>query len=93
MCSRSRRERATTTGEGNSLIDTQGEEHSEEEKEEPTKVAKDPRQPGDREIEAHRIVGYCPYRSWCRWCVEGSAVGTAHTRVEQTSIVPRIGMD
>ena len=40
----------------------------------PVRTGPNPMKPSIEEVEAHRITHY-PYRSWCRWCVWGKALG------------------
>ena len=44
---------------------------------EPVRMAADPGQPTDRQIEEHRMSHRLP-RSWCRWCVLGRGRGLQH---------------
>ena len=37
---------------------------------EPVKMAPDPGQPTQRQVEDHRRA-HIPYRLWCKWCVMG----------------------
>ncbi len=59
---------------------------------EPVKVARSPTQPSPAEEEEHR-VDHANYRSWCRFCVMGQAVGALHPTDSRTPRVPRIGVD
>ncbi len=57
------------------------------------KVAPDPFMPSAAEVENHRIT-HMPYRSWCRECVEGRALGERRQpRSAHESRIPVIGMD
>ncbi len=58
---------------------------------EPVKVAADPGEPTDRQIEEHRMT-HIPFRSWCRWCVLGRGRGLQH-RARPGSLIPIIGID
>ena len=44
---------------------------------EPLKKAKNPRLPSREEVEEH-IRTHIPFRSWCKWCVEGRGRGDQH---------------
>ena len=46
---------------------------------EPMRRAPKPYQPTCQEVEEHNETHY-PYRSWCRWCREGKALGEQHRR-------------
>ena len=52
----------------------------------------DPRMPSPEEVAAHRI-DHLPYRSWCKWCIMGRALGEQHKSREEISIIPVIGVD
>ena len=41
---------------------------------EPWKVAPSPQEHTPADVEEHRVT-HIPYRSWCRECVEGKALG------------------
>ena len=57
------------------------------------KIAVSPKQPTDAEREEHRVT-HCPYRSWCRECVEGRGLGTHRGQhVDRCHSVPRVGID
>ena len=57
------------------------------------KIAADPFLPSAAEVEEHRIT-HMPYRSWCRECVEGKAIGEhRRPRSQHKSLIPVIGMD
>ncbi len=57
------------------------------------KVAPDPFMPSATEVENHRVT-HMPYRSWCRECVEGRALGERRQpRTTHESKIPVIGMD
>ena len=45
-----------------------------EEEVEPMKIAPSPEMPSAAEVEEHR-VSHIPFRSWCRECIEGKALG------------------
>ena len=61
-----------------------------EEGTQPPKLAADPHQPTDQQLECHRCEGHQPYRSWCKWCVMGRGRGDPHTAAKGSSI-PRVG--
>ena len=75
-------------GDGGSLHD---DGKGDPEDAEDVKVAPDPGQPSEKEMEEHRTKGHYPYRAWCKWCVWGRAVGTPHTSTTRGSRIPRIG--
>ncbi len=62
-----------------------------EEETEPLKIAKGPPQPTQQQEEDHRIT-HNPYRTWCKWCIMGRALGEQHG-AGHASGVPRIGVD
>ena len=37
-----------------------------------------PNQPTQKQIDEHRQASHIPYRSWCRWCVEGRGLHDQH---------------
>ena len=51
-----------------------------------------PKLPSPEEVAAHR-VDHLPYRSWCKWCIMGRALGEQHKSREDVSTIPVIGMD
>ena len=55
---------------GDELVDA-------EEETEPRDSLPTPELPSQSEIDDHN-VDHCPYRSWCRFCVEGGAREMAH---------------
>ena len=62
---------------------------------EPLRIAPSPILPSAAEVEEHRIT-HIPYRSWCRECVEGKALGEhrGHGRPHHhTKVIPVVGMD
>ena len=59
---------------------------------EPTKMLPNPKLPPLEEIERHRI-DHTPFRSWCKWCAMGRALGLQHKSQKDGSSVPRIGLD
>ena len=64
---------------------TPGEELIEAEEEtEPRDSLPNPELPSQSEIDDHN-VDHCPYRSWCRHCVEGRARELAHKLQDQSS--------
>ena len=57
------------------------------------KVAPDPFMPSPAEVEEHRVTHW-PYRSWCRECVEGKALGEHRShRREHGSRIAVVGID
>ena len=44
----------------------------------------DPKMPSPEEIATHRI-DHLPYRSWCKWCIMGRALGEQHQSSEEAS--------
>ena len=65
--------------------ETPGEELVEAEEEiEPRDSLPNPELPSQSEIDDHN-VDHCPYRSWCRHCVEGRARELAHKLQDQSS--------
>jgi hypothetical protein len=57
------------------------------------KVAPDPFMPSAAEVEEHRVTHW-PYRSWCRECVEGKALGEHRShRCAHGSRVAVVGID
>ena len=63
-----------------------------EEETQPIRMANDPKQPTVQEYEAHRCT-HQPYRSWCKWCVQGRCRGQPHKPSQTGSTTPRICMD
>ena len=61
---------------------------------EPLKIAPSPMKPDAAVVAEHRIT-HIPYRSWCRECVEGRALGEqrGHARDARPSMIPVVGMD
>ena len=53
--------------------------------------APNPKDPTPEEIEVHRADHY-PFRSWCKWCIMGRALGFQH-RPSDGSTVPIVGID
>ena len=68
-----------------------GVEIEDEQEAEPVRIAHNPKQPTEREIEDHR-TDHTPYRSWCKWCVMARGRGAPHCSAHG-SRVPRIGVD
>jgi len=58
---------------------------------EPINKASNPRLPSAVEVEEHNRT-HIPYRSWCKWCVEGRGRGDQH-RSSPGSSVPIVGLD
>ena len=58
------------------------------------KVIKDPGQPTRKEREEHEVC-HVPYRSWCRHCVRGRAIGRPRRRVQGQEVpdMPRASID
>ena len=52
----------------------------------------DPQLPHPDVIAAHNI-DHTPYRSWCRWCVEGRGIGEQHRPRHSQHDIPVIGID
>ena len=67
-------------------------EDGSDDEEEPSKYLCSPCQPSLQEEEEHRCT-HCPFRSWCRFCIMGRAVGQPHKSSESRSEVPRAGLD
>ncbi len=73
----------------------EGQEQAEIEQEiEPLKVAPSPVLPSASEVEEHRVT-HAQYRSWCRECVEGKALGEQRGRAADGGVrlVPTVGVD
>ena len=62
------------------------------EEEDPSKYLCSPCQPTAEEEEEHRCTHW-PFRSWCRFCVMGRALGQPHRSSETHSDIPRVGID
>ena len=45
------------------------------------------------DIVAEHNIDHTPYRSWCRWCLEGRGVGEQHRPSQSQHDIPVIGMD
>ncbi len=58
---------------------------------EPTNKAENPRLPSPADVAEHNRT-HIPYRSWCKWCVEGRGRGEQH-RASPGSSVPSVGLD
>ena len=66
---------------------------AEEEDAAPIRHAVSPTLPTDAgEVERHRVDHY-PFRSWCRFCIEGRGTGTQHRTTASKSSIPVVGMD
>lgn len=63
-----------------------------EEDTEPIKVAPSPEMPSQEEIEEHQL-DHIPYRSWCRYCLEGHGREDAHTQADERRCLPVISFD
>ena len=62
---------------------------------EPVKIAPSPVLPSASEVEDHRIT-HAQYRSWCRECVEGKALGEQRGRGADDGVaklIPTVGID
>ncbi len=62
---------------------------------EPVKIAPSPVLPSASEVEEHRVT-HAQYRSWCRECVEGKALGEQRGRAPDdgtVKLVPTVGID
>ncbi len=57
-----------------------GERESEEVQ---VKVKKNPVLPSEKQVEGHYASNHVPYRSWCKACVMGKGVNSAHFRVDK----------
>ena len=55
-------------------IEIDDDKPGDEEEVQPAVFKRDPMQPTAAEVEQHRIT-HLPFRSWCRECVEGRALG------------------
>ena len=55
------------------------------------KMATDPGQPTEKQVEEHRPC-HVPYRTWCKWCNMGRGRGHQH-RAGQPSLIAVIGLD
>ena len=55
------------------------------------KVAKGPKLPTAEAVATHDCT-HIPYRSWCKWCVQGRGRGEQH-RQGQESVIPQVGLD
>ena len=42
------------------------------------RVLPDPGEPTESQREDHKACGHIPYRTWCRFCVEGRSTGEQH---------------
>ena len=73
-----------------------GEDAQAEEEIEPVTVAPNPTKPSASQVEDHRTRFHVPYRSWCRECVEGKALGEQRGRWhgdEAVKLIPVVGID
>ena len=61
---------------------------------EPLRIAQSPQKPSAADVEEHRVT-HIPYRSWCRECVEGKALGEqrGHAKDACDSKVAVVGVD
>ena len=71
-----------------------GEEEAVESEGAAPKVIKDPGQPTRKERDEHEVC-HVPYRSWCRHCVRGRAIGRPRRRVQGQEVpdMPRASTD
>ncbi len=79
-----------TLDEAVEINDDQGETEIE-----PVKIAPSPVLPSASEVEEHRVT-HAQYRSWCRECVEGKALGEQRGRASDdgtVKLVPTVGID
>ncbi len=58
----------------------------------PARRLGDPVLPSAQEASSHNCT-HLPYRSWCKWCVQGRGVGTQHYGRNGKSTIPRVGLD
>jgi len=67
---------------------------SEEIEVEPLKIAPSPQRPSATDVEEHRVT-HIPFRSWCRECVEGRALGEqrGHADDAREKKIAVVGMD
>ena len=54
-----------------------GPEEAEREEVQPPRRLGDPVLPSTQEVADHKCT-HLPYRSWCKWCVQGRGVGPQH---------------
>ena len=62
---------------------------------EKVRVAPSPQLPSAEEVEEHRLTHY-PFRSWCRECIEGRALGERRGQGDhglRGKLIPTIGID
>ena len=57
------------------------------------KTAHNPILPSAEEVDEHRASGHHPYRTWCRECVEGRAVGEHHRQGKHEKRIPTVAFD
>ncbi len=70
-----------TLDEAVEINDDQGETEIE-----PVKIAPSPVLPSAPEVEEHRVT-HAQYRSWCRECVEGKALGEQRGRASDDGVI------
>ena len=83
--------RAATTSVEDMLFGPEGEDLECEECQPPKRLG-DPVLPSQQEVSDHKCT-HLPYRSWCKWCVQGRGVGPQHYRRGGKSAIPRVGLD
>ena len=58
------------------------------------KKARNPLLPSSEEVDDHRCAGHTQYRTWCRECIEGQAVGEHHRADRnRVKLIPTIAFD
>ena len=59
------------------------------------KVKKNPMLPSEKQVEEHYASNHVPYRSWCKVCVLGKGVNSAHFRTdkEEEQAVSTVSID
>ncbi len=72
--------------------EVQGERVSEEVQ---VRVKKNPVLPSEKQVEEHYASNHVPYRSWCKACVMGKGVNSAHFRTdkEEEQAVSTVSID
>ena len=81
-------------GEGERIEVRSDVDDSLEQEVEPLKKRPNPLLPSAEEIDDHRCAGHYPYRSWCRECVEGRALGEHRTAtVGGDKRIPTVAFD
>ena len=61
----------------------------------PVRVKKNPALPSEKDVEEHYASNHVPFRSWCKACVMGKGVNSAHfkTNREEEQSVTTVSMD